>query len=105
MKLIFVLILSVISYTSHAQTEATTNVIKTITAAQIGYNFISNRAIDSFQEERWEQRFKVIHPELEAIDINHVDQTVQLTFLQEISQETLETILSRFQITSYQISE
>lgn len=105
MKLIFVLVLSAISFTIQAQTETASEVVKTTTTNQIHYDFISNRTIDSFQEERWEQRFKVIHPELEAIDIDHTDQSVQLIFLEEVSPETLETILNRFQITVYQISE
>lgn len=101
MKLVLMLVLSLTVSNTFSQNTTETIIQKTESTNHVEFIFTSNKEIDEFQEVKWENRFKVLHDEIQEIDIDHTNESVKLVMDVSYTDQTLQTILNRFNVVNY----
>lgn len=102
---LLICIVCLIGFTGSAQVEKDAELSKIVLGTQVQFTFISNRTIDEFNEQRWEQRFPNLESALISIDIVPETQEVILIMDENYSEEALFNLVKRFDFTSLTITE
>lgn len=87
-----------------AQSSSVTVVQKSILAnGNLSYSLISNKTLLSHRVDVWESRMLITYPELVSINLNETSQSILIELDSAHTEETLNSILSRFDVTNFTI--